>query len=373
MVGAVIFAPSTDALLEEVGAYTRRFLVLPDECCHDVLATWICHTYVVDALPATPRLALLSPEPGSGKTRVLEVLQLLSERPLLAANASSAAMFRLISTEQRPTLLLDEADTYLLPGSNGYRDDLRGVIDAGYRPGSQIVRCEPPSMRPGLFETYSAVAIAGLGRLPNTILERSIVFWMHKRTRAEQLEPFRWRVQHGHTELLRERLSAWADENRHPIGDLLSGHPLPGLESLGDRAAEIWEPLLAIAERAGTHWPQRLRQAAAQLAGSVTSSEQTLGVQLLTDIRGLLNGHDRISSTELVKELNEMEESPWGGWPLDARTLARKLKPYGIGPQQIRLGDRTCKGYLTGDFADPWDRYLPLAETTETSETTPSQ
>lgn len=366
-----MFAPSTADLLDELKDYSKRFLVLPDEICYDVLAAWICHSYVIDALPATPRLALLSPEPGSGKTRVLEVLQLLCERPLLAANASSAAMFRLISTDQRPTLLLDESDTYLLPGSKGYRDDLRGVIDAGYRPGSQIVRCEPPSMRPGLFETYSAVAIAGLGRLPNTILERSIVFWMHKRARSEKIEPFRWRIQHDHTELLRQRLNTWADENLQAIDDLLSGHPLRGLEDLGDRAAEIWEPLLAIAVLAGTQWQQRLEHAAKRLANTATASEQTLGVRLLADIRSLLNGHDRIASTELAKVLNEMEESPWGGWPLDARTLARKLKPYGIGPQQIRLGDRTCKGYLTDDFADPWDRYLPLAETTETSETTP--
>ena len=231
----MIFAPQTSDLLDDLAAYTRRFVVLPGDVFHDALALWVLHTYVIDALPATARLALLSPEPGSGKTRLLEILQLLVHNPLLAANASPAAVYRMVSSDRRPTLLLDESDTYLHPGSPGYRDDLRGVIDAGYRPGSHVVRCEPPSMRERIFETFTAVAIAGLGRLPDTILQRSIVFPMHTRRSDEPISPFRYRIEHEKTELVREQLTAWGGDNLNRATDLLAGQPLTGFEALGDR------------------------------------------------------------------------------------------------------------------------------------------
>jgi hypothetical protein len=362
----VIFGPGTGDLLDEIVSYTRQFVVLADDVFHDTLALWVLHTHVIDVLPATARLALLSPEPGSGKTRLLEILQLLVLNPVLAANASPAAVFRMVSSEKKPTLLLDESDTYLMPGSPGYRDDLRGVIDAGYRPGSHVIRCEPPSMRERMFETFGAVAIAGLGRLPPTILQRSIVFPMHTRRSDEPVKAFRWRIEEQVTEPLRERLKVWADENVNRVADLLSGEPLCGLENLTDRQAEIWEPLVAIGDLAGECWPQRARQAALMATRVGTQNDPTLGVQLLKDIRGVVNGHDRISSSDLVSALNGLEESPWGGWPLDSRGLARKLKPYGIRPSQIRVGERTMKGYRIPEFHDAWDRYLPTSETNET-------
>ncbi len=362
----VIFGPGTGDLLDEIVSYTRQFVVLADDVFHDTLALWVLHTHVIDVLPATARLALLSPEPGSGKTRLLEILQLLVLNPVLAANASPAAVFRMVSSEKKPTLLLDESDTYLMPGSPGYRDDLRGVIDAGYRPGSHVIRCEPPSMRERMFETFGAVAIAGLGRLPPTILQRSIVFPMHTRRSDEPVKAFRWRIEEQVTEPLRERLKVWADENVNRVADLLSGEPLCGLEDLTDRQAEIWEPLVAIGDLAGECWPQRARQAALMATRVGTQNDPTLGVQLLKDIRGVVNGHDRISSSDLVSALNGLEESPWGGWPLDSRGLARKLKPYGIRPSQIRVGERTMKGYRIPEFHDAWDRYLPTSETNET-------
>ena len=83
---------------------------------------------------------------------------------------------------------------------------------------------------------------------------------------------------------------------------------------------------------------------------------------------------ERLSSTALVAALLALEESPWGdlrGKPLDARRLATRLKPYGIGPKQLRLdSDTTAKGYQASDFKDSWDRYLPPGrETSETRET----
>lgn len=365
----MIFAPTTADILNRIARYTKQFVVLADERLHDVIALWVLHTHVIDALPATARLALLSPEPGSGKTRLLEILQLLVRNPLLAANASPAAVFRLMSSEKKPTLLLDESDTYLLPGSPGYRDDLRGVIDAGYRPGSHVIRCEPPTMKQRTFQTYGAVAIAGLGRLPATILQRSIVFPMHSRRADESVKSFRWRIEEENTEPIREALDAWADENFNNVAQLLSGDPVLGLDRLEDRQGEIWEPLIAIGDLAGGEWPQRARQAADYVSSSNSTTDPTVGVLLLGDIRRVMEGRERISTADLLRLLNELEESPWGAWPLDSRGLARYLKPYSIRPAQIRTADRTCKGYRTRDFHDAWSRYLPRDETSETSET----
>jgi hypothetical protein len=86
-------------------------------------------------------------------------------------------------------------------------------------------------------------------------------------------------------------------------------------------------------------------------------------------VRRIIDGHGKIASSHLVKALNEVEESPWGGWPLGTRGLARRLKPYGVRPAQIRVGERTLKGYRAADFEDPFGRYLLPGETNETRET----
>jgi hypothetical protein len=144
-----------------------------------------------------------------------------------------------------------------------------------------------------------------------------------------------------------------------------------------DRAADVWEPLVAIGDAAGGDWPIRARNAAVVLNGERLVADPSFGVRLLVDIRSAFDedGADRLTSTDLVTRLCAGEETPWGdlrGKALDPRGLARRLKPYGIRPGQHRFGHDTGKGYLRSDFTDAWNRYLPPAqggETTETSET----
>ena len=59
------------ALLDRVLAYTRRFICYPSREAGIAHVLWIAHTHLMDAWFSTPRLAVLSPEPGSGKSRVL--------------------------------------------------------------------------------------------------------------------------------------------------------------------------------------------------------------------------------------------------------------------------------------------------------------
>jgi hypothetical protein len=141
-------------------------------------------------------------------------------------------------------------------------------------------------------------------------------------------------------------------------------------EDLGDRAADGWEGLLAIAEAAGEDWPKRAREAASELNGLGHDLDATtIGVQLLGDIEAIFRGKgvDRIASEDLVAALYQVEESSWE-W-VNKNILARKLKPFGIKPRVVRVGDRTPRGYHLEDFQDAFRRYLQMGETTATSAT----
>jgi hypothetical protein len=113
-------------LLDELARVLNRFLVLP-KWAAETIALWILHTYAFELRDVTTYLGIESPEKRCGKTTLLGVLGKLVNRPVAAANISSPAFFRVIE-EMRPTLLIDEADTFL----NG-NDELRGILNAGYR------------------------------------------------------------------------------------------------------------------------------------------------------------------------------------------------------------------------------------------------
>lgn len=132
----------------------------------------------------------------------------------------------------------------------------------------------------------------------------------------------------------------------------------PGVE---DRAADVWEPLLVVADAAGGDWPRLAREAAVTFVTEARDTPATLGVRLLTDIRTAFDDEEHMATAALLDTLNCMDEAPWGdlrGKPLDARKLARMLQPYGIKPQTIRTATGTAKGYRRDDLFDAWERYL---------------
>jgi hypothetical protein len=88
-------------LLDDVHAFLGRFIIYPSKEAHDAQVLWIAHTHVMDAWESTPRLALLSPEPASGKTRALEVSELLVPNPVEAINVSPAYLFRKVGQRRR--------------------------------------------------------------------------------------------------------------------------------------------------------------------------------------------------------------------------------------------------------------------------------
>lgn len=359
-------------LLDKVSAFLSRFVAFPSPLYAAACALWVVHTHALDAFESTPRLAIISAEKQSGKTRLLEVLELLVVNSMHAVNISVAALFRQIGSS-RPVLLADEADTYLGLRVAKEHEELRGLVNAGHRRGAVAYRCvgEPSKMQVQAFPAFCAVALAGIGDLPDTIIDRSIVLPARRRAPHEHVEQFRYRRVRPVGEGLRDRIAVWAEAHMQFLED--SEPEMP--DGIVDRAADVWEPLLAIADAAGGEWPARARETARELNRKRAAADVSLGVLLLTDIRRIFSDLDgeKISTEDLIERLSKLEESPWGdlrGKPIDARGIARRLRPFDVRPKQIRLSDtETRKGYERSDFVDTWTRYLAPLGKGETSET----
>ncbi len=361
-------------LLDDVVAFLARFVAYPTAEALAAHALWCAHAHLMPCWETTPRIAFLSPEPGSGKTRALEITELLVPRPLMAVNMSSAALFRKIGSDDGlPTICFDEIDTVFGPKARE-NEELRGLLNAGYRRGAKTYRCviRGKSVDVEEIEAFSAVALAGLGDLPDTILTRSVIVRMQRRSRNEPIEPYRRRLHATEGEEIRDRLAEWAAEIEPAAATYIPEMP-SGIE---DRDADCWEALLAVADMAGGDWPARARVSAVSLVSLSRERAQSLGAKLLEDLRTVFGDADALSTEHVLDELHKLVESPWGdlrGKPLDARGLARRLRPYRARPTQVRIGDITLKGYRREDLHDAWERYVPAplanSETSETSET----
>lgn len=357
--------PDGAEVLDAVESYLARFVVYPS--VHERIAhvLWIIHTWLMEHWDSTPRIAFLSPEPGSGKSRALEVTEPLVPRPVHAVNTTPAYLFRKVSDEAGPpTILYDEIDTVFGPKAKD-NEDIRGMLNAGHRKGATAGRCV---VRGKIVETeelpaYCAVALAGLDDLPDTIMSRSIVVRMRRRAPNESVEPWRLRINGPDAARLSGRIAAWAAS----VADkLVGGDFWPDMpEGIADRDADVWEALLAVADLAGGRWPADARTAAVTAVTAKRQARLSLGVQLLADIRTVFDGinTDTTTSEHLLIALGDIEESPWRsirkGEPLDARSLALRLGKYGIGSKPQRSGDAVFKGYNRAQFEDAWDRYCP--------------
>ena len=352
---------SGEAILADVHRYVGRFVAYPSEHARVAHVLWIAHAHLMDAWDSTPRIAFLSPEPGSGKSRALEVTSPLVPRAVVAVNTTPAYLFRKVADEAgRPTILYDEIDTVFGPKAKD-NEEIRGLLNAGHRKGAVAGRCVVRGKQVFTEEipAYSAVALAGLGGLPDTILSRAVVIRMRRRAQSEHVEPYRPRLNESEGLRIGERLGVWSAsvENSIRLPDP-EGFPA-GVE---DRDADVWEALLAVADAAGGDWPQRAREAAVALVAESKQTTPSLGVRLLADLRRVFGDHDALSTDTILKALHAIEEAPWGdlrGKPLDSRGLSHRLGQYAIKPTTVRIGDSTPKGYRRTDLHDAWSRYLP--------------
>jgi putative DNA primase/helicase len=356
-------------LLGEMVSEISQYVIAEDGDIVSV-ALWILHAWTLDAFPISPRLAITSPEKGCGKTTLLDVIGYLVPRPLPTSNATSAAVFRVIEAAL-PTLLIDEADTFL-----GKNEELRGILNSGHNRGTAFVmRTVGDEYEPRRFSTWAPTVIAMIGELPGTLEARSIAIRLRRRRPDEPVKRFRAdRCPELH--ILARKAARWSVDN---LDGLKAADPhVPA--SLQNRAADNWRTLLSIADAAGGDWPKRSRQ----IAESAGASQDTMseGVALLHDIRAVFEQKrsDRFRSEDLIGYLILIRDSPWGecqrGRALTQHGLAKRLRRYKIQPRTIRItpakrgGKPTAKGYLRSQFDDAFQRYLP-PYVTEEAVTTP--
>lgn len=345
-------------LLDEIAAVILRYVIVSREQA-DTAALWVTHTYLIDYSDVSPIAIINAPERACAKTLFQTILGRMVRRPLYAANTTSAALFRAIE-HWRPTLLLDEGDTFFRD-----RPDLHGLVNAGYAKGGFVLRAEGKgdnTFEPKAFAVYSAKSIAGIAlerHLPDATMSRGIAFHMRRKLPGEVVERYRDAADCTFS-TIRSKLERVALDSGQKIGE--ARPPLP--PGLGDRAQDNWEPLLTIALLAGDDWLDRATKAAMALSsrGEVQAGH---GNELLADIRAVFSDRlaQRITTKVLIEALAEDEEAPWGtynrGRWITPRQLAKLLSVYDIGPKTIRQPNGTPKGYDRADFEDAFKRYLP--------------
>ena len=329
----------------------------------------------MDCWESTPRIAFLSPEPGCGKTRALEVTELLVPRPVEAVNVTPAYLFRKVcDPDGPPTILYDEIDTVFGPKAKD-NEEIRGMLNAGHRNGRRRrpVRGARQDRRnrgdPGLLRRR-----VGRARRParHAACRASVV--------VADATPGADRTRSSRAGAASTRPRREAARSARALGELVAR---PGRrhwpempDGVADRDADVWEALLAVADLAGGHWPDTARVAAVTLVTASKGRTPSLGVLLLHDIQTVFNnrGADRLSTEVLLTDLKGMEESPWAvirrGEPLDARGLSQRLRKYDIKPDLQRIGDEVLRGYTRAQFADAWSRYLHTESVTSVTEVT---
>ncbi len=344
-----------EELLDEVLTAIMNHIAIGE---HAALAVtlWIMFSHAHDCFEVSPLLGLTSPEKRCGKTRTLMLISSMVPRPLPAANITAAALFRAVE-RFRPTLLVDEADTFLRE-----REELRGILNSGHhKPGAVVVRTVGENFEARTFSTWAPKAVAAIGTLPSTIEDRSIIIRMRRRRPDEPVGTLRL-DRLGGFETLRRKAARWVADHSVQLRDLDPADMPVGLD---DRAADNWRPLVAIADLAGPWSARKARQAAERLSGN-EDGDSTPAIQLLADIRDLfrINGTTRLSSAAIAESLAEREERSWperkGGKPITPRQIARLLSRFDVKPQVIRTGEGTPRGYLFDQFTDAFARYLPF-------------
>jgi Protein of unknown function (DUF3631) len=289
--------------------------------------------------------------------------ELLVPNPVEAINVTPAYIFRKVGDQEngRPTILHDEIDTVFGPKARE-NEEIRGLLNAGHRRGAVAGRCivRGKTVETEEISAYCAVALAGLGWLPDTILTRSVIIRMRRRAPGETVTPFRRRVHSSEGHALRDQLAIWAAQVADTMATARPEMP-PGIE---DRNADIWEPLLAIADAVGGDWPKRARDAAIELVGAAKKVEPSLGIRLLADLKIVFDtrGQDKLTTSVILNDLVALPESPWGdlkGKQITDRALATRLRQYGIVSRDVFVAGKGLKGYCREDLHDAWLRYLP--------------
>lgn len=349
------------AILDELHACLTRYVILPSPEAADAVVLWVAATHAQPAWEHAARLVIRAPEKRCGKSRLLDIVEGTCHNPLITVNASPAAVYRSVGTDNPPTILLDEADTIFGQHADG-NEDLRGLLNAGHQRNRPTIRWDAANQRLEKIPTFAMAALAGIGAMPDTIEDRAVVVRMRRRAPGEKVAPYRERRDGPALRTVAARLNQWLTGH---LPELSAAEPAMPVE---DRAADTWEPLVAVADLAGGTWPDRARRACETLTaerdGNTPPSDR---IRLLADCRTAFRGADAIPTSVLLDRLKADPEAPWaeyGGTGLTAMRLGLLLREYDIRSSNIRFTGTYAeygqvKGYYRTDFTDAWQRYCP--------------
>lgn len=343
-------------MLDCVATFVQRFVSL-SKAQVAVITLWIAHTHALEACYTTPYLSITSAEKQCGKTRLLEVLSLLVAKPWFTGSVSKAVLVRKLDAET-PSLLLDESDA-AFGRDKEYSEALRAVLNCGHSREGVASLCVGPNFEFKDFHVFCPKAIAGIGKLPDTVADRAIPIRMNRRAPGEQVERFRRRLLNTEADQMRRRLAAWITRTISRLKDAKPALP----DRLSDRQQDGCEPLLAIADAAGGDWPQSTRNALLEILTGEAAEDNSTGVRLLSDLRDIFD-RQRVASFATCDLLSFLcDANPlWSefshGRSISPAALGRLLKPFGIHHRKLRVGAITLWGYQRRSFDDAWARYL---------------
>lgn len=345
-------------LLDDVTRTIGRYVILPSTSALVAVVLWIAATHAVQAWNCAPRLVIRAPEKRCGKSRLLDMVEAMCHRPLMTTNASPSAVYRSIGMNPNdpPTLLIDEADT-IFGAKAGDNEDLRGLLNAGHQRGRTTLRYNAGRDKVEKHATFAMAALAGIGAMPDTIEDRAAVIRMRRRAPGESVQPYRVRRDGPELDELRQQLNEWLTPH---VADLTTAAPDMPLE---DRAADTWEPMIAVADLAGGHWPRAARKAAVALTSDRDAGDEaSLHTRLLADCRIAFQDAEALPTAELLNRLKADPEAPWathGPNGLTPMKLGNLLRDFEIRSGNIRFTTGQAKGYSRSDFTDAWNRYCP--------------
>lgn len=332
-------------VVDSISNYVSKYVQVGSDELR-AISLWILHTWTFSGnytTPlTTPYLYIFSAERRSGKTRLLEVIETIVRNPLRAADVTSAVLFRAIES-LNPTILLDEVDAIWSGAKN---EELRGVLNAGYKRGGFVYRVE--RYEPRQFNVFGPKALAGIDNamLPDTVRDRCIPIHMHRQQAGTSVPFYSYDVEQDAENLIAE-ITAWVDANYEKIA--ASQRPAP-MEGIGDRAWEISMPLVMLASAFGSKFTRETRDALKRLL--TTEEKLSPQAQLLADIRDMFDeaGAKTLPGAVIVEKLG-------GSWT--GKLVASRLAPYGIKPTTIRHANQVSRGYRREDFEGAWESYLP--------------
>jgi len=344
--------PGGGQLLDQVESVFRRYTVQPNDHAYAALAVYTAYTHAADCFDFAPRLLLTSAEKRSGKTRTMEIVGAMAWEPLYDVNATVPALFR--SLNEPRTVLFDEVDTIFGTKVKAEQnEDLRGLINAGFERGSPVLRVVGPTHTPTEFPCFAPMVLCAIGQLPDTIADRAVNIRLRRRKTTETCQPYRKSKDEPALRALGQQINNWITANLDTLKNATTQTPLT------DRQADLWEPLLAVADLAGGKWPNLIRTAAVELGGEQETDEPSIGLELLGDIRQALKvvqSKGMVETYILIERLKAIPESRWtdAEYGLTPRKLSALLKPYGVRPERTNQ----ARGYSVAKLQDVIERYL---------------